>query len=550
VIGTPNATSLYARDNVLRRALSSVVRMMCAQFPQPNAVLLVGSAATRLRTANSDVDVVVVTEEPFSVANSCHIVEGTKVDVQLVDAEWLRGVRMAPSLDLSGLRLAGRIATGRLLWSGWSDLTAIRRSVRHVVLDPLETRHLCLGAVAKTRAVLLDSHARPERLYLLLLEAAFAVVILSVALGPGRFQKAKWLARDLQAADARRLRTVLRGLLCGSTASRRAAARMVGAARACIEDACLHLGLPLLRYDRNAPAQYRALFDTCDDARQLLLDGDVDGACLTAAFGLLQAAALAENRGYGGSVPFARRWGIRAIQAIFPASARGTERLRQYGRRLAAETNSVAMRHMRAHERAQTGTPYLSEWCRECGASSLLGVTRVTDRLWFGGLPTDSRALADLGITAVLLTAAECLVRSADLKPLRLMRSPIGDEGLVVPADDPCVEKAVRWAIGYLRRPDAQLLVSCNEGVHRSGLVAACVFQDLTGCTGSEAADHVRRRRNGALSQPEHRVYLLNRRARTDVTAPTNLAGNRLEPTCPKTRDQLAVGRAKSRKSP
>lgn len=53
-----------------------------------------------------------------------------------------------------------------------------------------------------------------------------------------------------------------------------------------------------------------------------------------------------------------------------------------------------------------------------------------------------------------------------------------------------------------------RVLVHCQEGRNRSGVVAALAVRQLSGCTGSEAVARVRRARPGMVSNREFSSYL------------------------------------------
>ena len=46
---------------------------------------------------------------------------------------------------------------------------------------------------------------------------------------------------------------------------------------------------------------------------------------------------------------------------------------------------------------------------------------------------------------------------------------------------------------------EKRVLVHCGAGLNRSGLICALVYRELTGCSGVEAVDHVRRCRKLSL---------------------------------------------------
>lgn len=104
--------------------------------------------------------------------------------------------------------------------------------------------------------------------------------------------------------------------------------------------------------------------------------------------------------------------------------------------------------------------------------------------------------------------AMACLVKRYDQDMAELLGSqyiyrPISD-GKVIDPIMPLLAFDLAQGIRY----GWAVLVQCRAGRNRSGLLAALVVREMTGCSGSEALEHVQRARPNALANEHFCAYL------------------------------------------
>lgn len=114
------------------------------------------------------------------------------------------------------------------------------------------------------------------------------------------------------------------------------------------------------------------------------------------------------------------------------------------------------------------------------------------------------------GFDVLVLCAREFQPPATHYPGVDVIHAPL-DDAWTVP-----IQAAVRAAREvalrlYLRQ---RVLVTCNQGRNRSGLVSALALWYLGGNSGRRCADHVRARRPGALSNPVFYQWLTRLPAR------------------------------------
>jgi len=125
----------------------------------------------------------------------------------------------------------------------------------------------------------------------------------------------------------------------------------------------------------------------------------------------------------------------------------------------------------------------------------------IAPGLWQGSAPPIGNAVARAGFDTLVLAAQE-YQPSVDSFPgvRKLVRLPIGDEPITVAAWRAAV--ATAGDVTRSRQDGGRVLVTCQAGLNRSGLVSALSLIMLDGMTGRQVVARVRSRRTGSLFNP------------------------------------------------
>ena len=183
------------------RAKAEEVAASLWRHERPLAILLVGSVAEGRATPDSDIDLVVLKPGLPAMTMTTRLDGGFRVSVEEYPAERFWWSDTKPRLSMAQLREAGRLARGALLYSAWPDYESASAGWRNAVLDQDECISLLVTASESLDAVHNDDETSFERLWWL--QGSFsAAAMLSLSLAPCRFQKPKWVARDLAVHDS------------------------------------------------------------------------------------------------------------------------------------------------------------------------------------------------------------------------------------------------------------------------------------------------------------------------------------------------------------
>lgn len=125
--------------------------------------------------------------------------------------------------------------------------------------------------------------------------------------------------------------------------------------------------------------------------------------------------------------------------------------------------------------------------------------TKIYPGLWQGGYTEDGAMLAQKRIDTLVLCAAELQPPDALYPGIEVLRCPFDDFDVEpTPALLVDVSWMARSVVQRLRR-GMRVLVTCAQGLNRSGFVVAHVLTKLNGQSGSDAIRWIQRRRKGAL---------------------------------------------------
>lgn len=136
---------------------------------------------------------------------------------------------------------------------------------------------------------------------------------------------------------------------------------------------------------------------------------------------------------------------------------------------------------------------------------SKLDVSQIGPRLYQGSYPPMGDVLKEHGFDVVVLAAREYQPEAIRFVGVRVIHAPMNDcpDVPVVQARRVAAEVARLWKRG------ARILVTCQAGLNRSGLITALAWRYITGRSGREAVRAVKRGRGDeALFNNYFRAYL------------------------------------------
>jgi hypothetical protein len=127
-----------------------------------------------------------------------------------------------------------------------------------------------------------------------------------------------------------------------------------------------------------------------------------------------------------------------------------------------------------------------------------LDASRVWKGLYQGSFPRPGRTVAKAGFTTLILCAEELQPRSREYPGIECVAHVAIDDGELTKEE---LERALTGAGCALETlaKGHRVLVTCAAGLNRSGLVTALVMHGLTGMSGKDCVEHVRKHRSGAL---------------------------------------------------
>jgi hypothetical protein len=319
------------------------------------AIVAVGSATERRATANSDVDLALLTVAVGAHPYRQMQLGGVVVDIQEIDYRWLLQGARSRFVDLRTLREISRVKNGILLWQrdGAAD-RLVADSVRPT-LSPTDASVLLFKTSKNLRLAALCEWSFEERLWLVR-GAAYALCTLALSLTNIGYQKAKWLLEDLRRTGNDRLALTVADLLGGRLHDGPPAERIVASVRSALLEACGKLNLPPLMRGKGVPFEYTYARRTFGDAMAMLEAGHTDAACLAADYALrfmnvLVAEQSSEGEGRDRRAEWAIEWRRAAmsdLQAIVRLDATTINEL-------SADLADIGMRLERDYKRAAAG---------------------------------------------------------------------------------------------------------------------------------------------------------------------------------------------------
>lgn len=129
-----------------------------------------------------------------------------------------------------------------------------------------------------------------------------------------------------------------------------------------------------------------------------------------------------------------------------------------------------------------------------------INADRIIAGLYQGSAPPLGDALRRAGFAVLILAAYEHQPRAEFFFPgVFVHRAPLDDHTAELSSTEWRIALQAAAVAAQAIMKGMPVLVTCQMGLNRSGLISALVTQLLTGCPAEEAIARVRRRRTGAL---------------------------------------------------
>jgi Nucleotidyltransferase domain len=340
-------------------------RIAAELFVEPNvvAVLVTGSVARGIDSEGSDLDLLVVLKaKDSSPRHDYATVDGVKVGTDRRTVKELKS-RTAAGRGISfmpDLRELSRIAHAVVLRSRFKGLPEIQKAAAQAILHPYEATALFDAAA---------NSLMPERYHVyrsmadrvwMLQGAADSLSMLALSLTPIRYQKPKWVIRDLKNSEFSTLLGALREAFSVAGAGARRASYFLKEMHGFIEAGARMARLPKLTDDDIGVTYYGYVMQTAEDAQNLLRDGDFEGAAYTAFAALRLMAAMLEDQSLlGAGVPppgdKVARWRRETVRAVRKADALKASDLEPV--RLALKASGVDLQRRYAELYTARGIP-------------------------------------------------------------------------------------------------------------------------------------------------------------------------------------------------
>jgi len=127
-------------------------------------------------------------------------------------------------------------------------------------------------------------------------------------------------------------------------------------------------------------------------------------------------------------------------------------------------------------------------------------VSEILPRLYQGSFPPPGSYLSKKGIRVLALCAIELQPPATNFTGVQVLRCPLHDTYDPLTADERVMLQRIATHLAAAVRGGKKVLVSCAQGINRSGLLTALTLRELTGMSGLDAVRLIRRKRPGALS--------------------------------------------------
>lgn len=124
---------------------------------------------------------------------------------------------------------------------------------------------------------------------------------------------------------------------------------------------------------------------------------------------------------------------------------------------------------------------------------------RVLPGIYQGSRPPTGRALRNAGFSALVLAAEEHQPSASEFPGISVYHAPLNDHGRTLRGDEwDTIITAANFS-ATVARSGRRVLITCWQGVNRSGIITAVTTMMLTGNSARQAIGNLKRRRPGAL---------------------------------------------------
>jgi hypothetical protein len=285
------------------------------------AVLLIGSVARGIDSEDSDIDLAVFTQSIPRNSITTEVVEGTRVGIERFCTQGFPVAPSTPLLHLQELRDVGRFVTSKVLYSRWERLPEVRQAWLDALLHPDEAAELFgLAAAYLNLGRIRACPSVPDRLWMIQ-GAASALATLALSICQVRFQKPKWVVRDLKSEKQAELLKGIRRFYFGRKVDSAFAQEVLGATKKELLAGLGLVGLPPLTIVENMYDKYPYVYRTFQDALSLERDGDFEGCVYTSMYSLrLLNALLQDQSALPRTLAAAEvaQWRHRAVASVCP----------------------------------------------------------------------------------------------------------------------------------------------------------------------------------------------------------------------------------------
>lgn len=124
---------------------------------------------------------------------------------------------------------------------------------------------------------------------------------------------------------------------------------------------------------------------------------------------------------------------------------------------------------------------------------------RIAAGLYQGSKPLPGRSVAHLGFDVLVLCAYEYQPDAEQFPGVKVVRALLDDSGVPMTQAEWNEAAAAANVVSQELTLGRRVLVTCQQGINRSGLVTALALWQLSGKSGADVVSHVQRRRPGAL---------------------------------------------------
>ncbi|MEE9217122.1 MAG: nucleotidyltransferase domain-containing protein [Anaerolineales bacterium] len=327
-----------------KRSLASRLTKDLILDERVKAVLLIGSVARGIDSEDSDLDIAVFTQSLPTTPITTEVIAGTRVGIESFCTRAFPGGASTPLLHLQDLRDCGRFATGEVLYSRWPRLQQVQQAWLKALLHPQEAAELFTLAVTYLNPQRVQAcSSSPDRLWMVQ-GAAAAFATLALSLCPIRFQKPKWVMRDLKAANQTDLLESIAQLFFAGKVDLVIAQTVLRSTKKALLAGLQSAGLPPLTVVEDMHNKYPYIYRTFQDAVSLERDGDFEGCAYTSLYSLrLLNALLQDQAALPRTLTNAQvaKWRHRALTSVCPPCSLSLQdlencmqKLRAYGERL------------------------------------------------------------------------------------------------------------------------------------------------------------------------------------------------------------------------